>query len=226
MAKRSYHHGNLRAALVEAGIVLITESGADGFTLREVARRADVSPGAPYRHFADKDTLLAAVAIEGFERLLVAMDEASSGHPNAMAAFRAQGLSFTKFAINHPAYFRAMYLARLHADERFSELAALRTAANGALREKIAAARDAGALADFDEQHIALAALALVYGTARLFVDGVLPSGDEALAEHVSVAVIEVFGLGIVPRQGDPELAKQRTPTLAVDLMPAEDSCN
>lgn len=226
MARSSYHHGNLRAALVDAGIVLIAESGADGFTLREVARRADVSPGAPYRHFADKDTLLAAVATEGFERLLAAMDEACVSQANATHAFRAQGLAFSKFAISHPAHFRAMYLARLQADPRFTELAERRAMANRALRSQIAAARDEGGLADFDEQHIALAALALVYGTARLFVDGLLPSGDQKLAEHVAVAVTEVFGFGVVPREGDPEANKQRTPTLPVDLMSIDDVCS
>ena len=219
MAKRRYHHGNLRQTLIEAGVALIAQQGVDGFNLRELARRAGVSPGAPYRHFADKDALLAAVATEGFEALVEQLRAAMCSDDNPTLAFRRQGLVFTRHAISHPAHFRAMYLARLQDDERFPELAKARAEANRAVREQIAAARGAGGLAGFDDQHIALAALALVYGTARLFVDGVLPgSEDPALAEQVTVAVTEVFGLGIVPRAGEPTV--QRTPSIDVDLMP------
>ena len=76
--KRSYHHGNLRKALLDAGVALIGEVGPKGFTIREVARRAGVSHNAPYRHFRDKDELLEAIALEGFGRLTAAMKKRSA----------------------------------------------------------------------------------------------------------------------------------------------------
>src|SRR5580700_9985299 len=72
-AERSYHHGNLKEVLLDAALALISEVGPQAFTLREVARRAGVSHNAPYRHFRDKDELLAVVAVQGFERLTAAM---------------------------------------------------------------------------------------------------------------------------------------------------------
>jgi AcrR family transcriptional regulator len=68
-----YHHGTLKQTLVDAAIALVAEVGTHGFTLREVARRAGVSHNAPYRHYRDKDDLLAVVAMQGFERLTAAM---------------------------------------------------------------------------------------------------------------------------------------------------------
>ncbi|HYM69483.1 MAG TPA: helix-turn-helix domain-containing protein, partial [bacterium] len=76
-SKRSYHHGDLREALLRAAIDLVADVGPRGFTLREVARRAGVSHNAPYRHFRDKEELIAAVAAEGFRELTRAMLEAA-----------------------------------------------------------------------------------------------------------------------------------------------------
>ena len=78
MDDKPYHHGDLRRALIDASIGLIAESGPDGFTLREVARRARVSHTAPYRHFREKSDLLAAVAEQGFLELRKAVDRATA----------------------------------------------------------------------------------------------------------------------------------------------------
>src|SRR5271170_6310825 len=74
-AKRPYHHANLKQSLLDAAVDLLAEVGSQGFTLREVARRAGVSHNAPYRHFKDKDDLVAAVAAEGFDRLTASLNE-------------------------------------------------------------------------------------------------------------------------------------------------------
>lgn len=221
MARKSYHHGNLRQTLIEAGIALIAERGADGFNMRELARRAEVSPGAPYRHFTDKDDLLATVATQGFEQLIGQMQAATAAAANPTMGFRRQGEVYTEFAIANPAHFRAMYLARLRDADRFPGLLQAQADANAAVRTQIVAAMKSGGVAPFDEQHIALAALALVYGTARLFVDGVLPAGEDgAIARHVGLAITEVFGLGIVPRPSVDIPEGVRVPSLAVDLLP------
>lgn len=86
--RRSYHHGNLREALIQAALSLISEKGPAGFTFAEAARAAGVSPAAPYRHFRDREALLADVACQGFRAFAAALEAAwDGGRPNARAAF-------------------------------------------------------------------------------------------------------------------------------------------
>src|SRR3972149_3564682 len=93
----SYHHGNLRRALLDAALELVETQGAEALTLRAAARRAGVSPAAPYRHFADKRTLLAAVAEEGFRALTEAMRQATAAHgAQPPGRFRALGVSYIR----------------------------------------------------------------------------------------------------------------------------------
>src|SRR5713101_8147875 len=91
---KTYHHGNLREALLEAAIRLIAEVGPTAFTLREVARRAGVSHNAPYRHFRDRDDLMAAVAAQGFRELKRAMLDASKPQLTALDRLKRSGLAY------------------------------------------------------------------------------------------------------------------------------------
>jgi AcrR family transcriptional regulator len=107
-AARPYHHGNLKQALLEAAVELIAETGPRGLTLREAARRASVSHNAPYRHFRDRDDLLAAVATDGFDRLTRAM--ASGGRKaSPLNRLRRSGLAYVDFALRWPQHFAAMF---------------------------------------------------------------------------------------------------------------------
>ena len=109
-ASHPYHHGALREALIEATEALLTERGAEGFSLREVARRAGVSPAAPAHHFGDAAGLLTAVATLGFEGLTHALraGDARGGH-SVRARLREQGLEYVAFALRHPGRFRLMF---------------------------------------------------------------------------------------------------------------------
>src|SRR5215475_13161821 len=108
-AKRSYHHGNLKSVLLDAGVALIGEVGPQGFTIREVARRAGVSHNAPYRHFRDKDELLEAIAVEGFERLTIAMGKRSLAGATAADRLRLCGCAYVDFALRWPQHFLVMF---------------------------------------------------------------------------------------------------------------------
>ncbi|MHA1152579.1 MAG: TetR/AcrR family transcriptional regulator [Alphaproteobacteria bacterium] len=115
--RRGYHHGHLREALVAAALDLIAEKGPAGFTFAEAARWAGVSPAAPYRHFRDRDALLADVAQRGFEQfaddLMRAWDE---GRPDPFKAFENVGRAYLAFAKSEPAYYAAMFEAKLPPD--------------------------------------------------------------------------------------------------------------
>ena len=110
MAKRGYHHGNLRQALVDAALELIEEKGPTGFTLSEAAKVAGVTPAAVYRHFDGRDELIAETARQGFEIFADLMEYAyDTGQPSALASFEATGRAYLAFARRHPGHYVAMF---------------------------------------------------------------------------------------------------------------------
>jgi AcrR family transcriptional regulator len=111
-APRSYHHGNLREALIRAALELIARKGIAGFTFAEAARFAGVSPAAPYRHFRDRDELMASVALRGFEQFEAALARAwDRGRPDAFIALDRLGKAYLEFARTQPAFYSAMFEA-------------------------------------------------------------------------------------------------------------------
>jgi len=107
---RGYHHGNLKEALIRAALELIAAKGPSGFTFAEAARSAGVSPAAPYRHFRDREELLANVARRGFEQFEAALKAAwKDGVPNPFSAFERLGRAYLEFARTEPAYYSAMF---------------------------------------------------------------------------------------------------------------------
>ena len=198
---RGYHHGNLRAALVAAGLRAIAEDGPDGFTLRDVARRAGVSPAAPYRHFEDKDALLAAIAQECAARLAVAMTEAVASAPSnePLARFRATGIAYVQFAVAHREHFRALAIPDLLSRATPEQRAAMEEWMTEQRRE-LEAAQAAGTIAPIPIDELLLSADALVHGLASRIVEGKLGKVDAARATELAIAVTGAFGRGLVPR--------------------------
>ena len=197
--KKSYHHGDLRRALIDAALELIAERGPHGFNMREAARRAGVSSGAPYKHFSDKDGLIQAVADQGDELLVQAVDRemARAGDDHA-ARFQAMGIAYVKFAVANPSYFRVMTMLEYFNRERDGAI----HNHDEAVHAIIDTAQKSGAIRPGDPRVVALAAQCLVYGLARMFIDGHLPSagvGPEQ-AEAVAIAITGVLGKGILPR--------------------------
>jgi AcrR family transcriptional regulator len=110
MPKQGYHHGNLRQALVEATCDLIAETGPQGFTLAEAAKRAGVSAAAPYRHFIGREDVIAEVALQGYELFADLLEFAyDDGRPTPLKAFEATGRSYLAFARKHPGHYIAMF---------------------------------------------------------------------------------------------------------------------
>jgi AcrR family transcriptional regulator len=175
---RSYHHGNLVEALITATVEIIEERGVEHVSVREAAKRAGVSPGAPFRHFRSKAALLTAVAEQAMDRLTEAVAKAQSKVDSAdpVVAFEAIGQGYLQWAIANPTHFQIIS-SRTLID--FDESGSLRDQ-NEAIRRKmidlLTQAQQRGQLApntDFD--HLALAARALVYGLARMAIDGHFP---------------------------------------------------
>src|SRR5277367_5487516 len=199
--RRGYHHGNLREALVEAALALIAEKGQAGFTIAEAARLAGVSPGAPYLHFRDAEALLAEVALRGFERFAAALSAAwNSGRPDPMRAFEAVGRAYLAFARDQPAYYAAMFEARIDFTAH-PGLSAAGDRAFGVLRE--AADRLTAALPPARRPPSLMMALhiwAMAHGIASLFVRAdpsrrKLPMSPEDLLEAGILLYLQSLGL-------------------------------
>jgi AcrR family transcriptional regulator len=110
IGRRSYHHGRLREALLSAARALISERGLAGFTLAEAAKRVGVTGAAPYRHFADRDALVAALAQDGFSHFNTLLARAwDGGKPDPVAALRRRGEAYLAFARDEPGLYRAMF---------------------------------------------------------------------------------------------------------------------
>src|SRR5258708_7999504 len=108
--KTDYHHGRLRQALIEAAVKTIAQRGVDALSLRELAARAGVSPGAPYHHFSNRKELLASIAEDGFTRLEAQLIAARDAAPdNSSARLEPLGLAYVTFALSSLGYFRVTF---------------------------------------------------------------------------------------------------------------------
>ena len=171
---RGYHHGDLRSALVDAGLKALEGSTADAVSLRELARTVGVSPTAVYRHFPDKKALLAALANEGVARLGAAQQAASVAAGGGPAGFSATGRAYVRFALKNPALFRLSFTHGEHPQGTgLGDNEAARLLRNYA--EEFAGA---------DAERLQLQAWAVAHGLAMLILDGLLPR-DENLIDTV-----------------------------------------
>ncbi len=206
--KPAYHHGNLKAALIAAGLKEITYHGVEGFSLRGVARRAGVSAPAVYRHYADKDALVAAMAIEAWERLMAMTTEAvAKAGTDPLEQFRAHGVSIVRFAVAHPEHFRVICIP--HAFDRApADFRAKWEEVERANKQALADAQSRGAIAKMPLDHLMLAADSLVMGLAHKIIEGRLGNIDEKRATELATIATEVLGVGLIPREG--EVRKKR----------------
>ena len=193
--QKPYHHGNLREALLAASLDLIREGGAPALTLREVARRAGVSHGAPYRHFQDKAELLAAIAEEGFNRLTEAMQSAAAQSSDPFPRLRNAGLAYIEFAQEQPEHFQVMFAADLDEDRHPSAKAAARRCF-AELRSLVTACLQARRLEDLPPETAALLAWTHVHGVADLALRGQLDFKSRKELRQFARLAIDLFGRG------------------------------
>jgi AcrR family transcriptional regulator len=192
-ASRPYHHGNLRRALLDAALQVLTEEGFVGLTLRAVARRAGVSEAAPYHHFASKAALVEALVVETLQQLAQALQEATqstTGTP--LDQLMATGVAYVRFALEHRAGFQILYRPELRQLSHpmpdmdgvvRSPIDRAGMEAYQVLLDAIVACQQAGAVVPGDPLPLALTAWATVHGLAQLLLDGVV--GEEILPQDI-----------------------------------------
>lgn len=189
--KATYHHGDLRAALIAEGLRMLEEREDADLSLRAMARAVGVSATAVYRHFPDKEALRGALAQAAYDRLGDAQRAAAVGMDNVLDEFQAMGRTYVRFALDHPALFRLMASMPPHEDlfdlsepeddeaAKLLRAYAIKLAGKGASPETI--------------RTIAMRSWALVHGLAVLMLQGYVPR-DEALID--AVVDTRAFGVG------------------------------
>lgn len=207
--RSSYHHGNLKQALIEATLQLIEEGNAEAVTVRAAAKRAGVSSGAPFRHFPNRTALMTAVAEEAMRRfraeIISALDKVAAG--DALARLLALGTAYLRWVLRNPTHFKVISARDLIDFEGSESLRRDNQETHAVIDGLLAEAQLRGLLRADDLTHLPLAARALVYGLARMFIDGHLPQSGVAAAdaETAMQAVLALFVGGLRSPAAQPE---------------------
>lgn len=204
---KAYHHGDLKNAASAMAETLLAETGIESLTLREVARRVGVSHAALYRHYPDREALLADVACSGFDRLLLALARAEKvvQAEDHAAALRALLDAYIGFAKRHTPLFRLMFGAEVAERERYPELAAATERTFARMAAAIERARAEGSLrSGVETRAVATGAFAMAHGLAVLIMNGLLRAGGmrETSRESLVEQAFQCLWLGVGARPG------------------------
>jgi len=203
-APKPYHHGDLRRVLIDAALQLVGEGGAEAVSVREAARRAGVSPGAPFRHFPSRDALMQAVAEEAQRRFRAEIEAALAGAApgDPLGRFRCLGLAYLRWAMRNPTHFEIISSRRFFDHDRAVAISSDNAELIALTERTLAEAAAAGQLRPVDLKQVQIAGRALVYGFARMNIDGHFPrwgvAGPEA--EQTAEAILDLFIEGIAKR--------------------------
>jgi AcrR family transcriptional regulator len=205
-APKPYHHGDLRRVLIDAALQLVGEGGPEAVSVREAARRAGVSPGAPFRHFPSRDALMNAVAEEAQRRFRTEIEAAlaAARASDPLSRFRCLGLAYLRWAINNPTHFEIISSRRFFDHDKAAGVSQDNAELIDLAERTLAEAFAQGQLRSSDLKRVQIAGRALVYGFARMNIDGHFPrwgiAGAEA--EQTAEAILDLFIEGIAKVPG------------------------
>jgi|TARA_B100000315_G_scaffold260180_1_gene319823 AcrR family transcriptional regulator len=199
---RAYHHGDLRAAMLDVALATLEELGPQGLTMREVARRTGVSHAAPYRHFADRDQLIVAVVEQGFSLLEATMAEhRAAADDDPLSQFTAGGFAYFSFAFRYPAYYRVMFSGDLLSASGAESLQHTGTTAIRQIAADIEVCQRLGLLKPGDPMLQALALTSTMHGYVTLVIDNRVQYllgekySKEQLIQFAMSSIIEGIGV-------------------------------
>jgi AcrR family transcriptional regulator len=211
-AGRDYHHGNLKNVLIEAAISQIATQGARALSLRELSRSIGVSHASTYRHFPNKESVLATIAEQGFENLTRAMETAARPHAgDALAMLQATGVAYVEFGVLYPHHLQIMFGDLIPDHESYPTLVESSKKAYEVLVSVVREGQQTGRIRARDARLVALAAWSQVHGLAMLIASGQIRAEGAEPIEYKSLAasVIALLRDGLsVKESGD----KKRTP--------------
>jgi AcrR family transcriptional regulator len=179
MARKTYHHGDLKNALIQAGIEILATEGAGGLSLRKAARQAGVSHAAPYAHFADKQTLIAAIASDGHKKIFEKFEALQARHADdPLRQFLSGAWAYMQFGLESPNHYKITFSGAIQDEHSHPEFLEYSQRNMQALRNIIEQCRSAGVLsgADIDSELQAVSIWGLLHGLVLLMIQGQLPS--------------------------------------------------
>jgi len=173
MPDQKYHHGNLKNALIQAGVEILSQEGVGGLSLRKVAQRAGVSHNAPYSHFSDKQSLIAAISTEGFKQLYEELDGAISAYPHEPKRQLQEGAwAYVQFAMNHTDTFKIMFSAVLEKEREYPAFVEISHKTFERVVELVHACQAAGVLRAAPPEIAAVAVWGQIHGIVSLILEG------------------------------------------------------
>ena len=190
MATKSYHHGDLKNALIKAGVEILSSEGVEGLSLRKVAQRAGVSHNAPYSHFADKQSLIAAISTEGFKQLYQGLDAAISSYPDDPKRQLQKGArAYVQFAINNTDTFKIMFSGVLEKEKEYPAFVKISHKTFERVVDVVHACQEAGLLRSAPAEIMAVAVWGQIHGIISLMLEG-----------QISHTVLDRFDIGEIIR--------------------------
>jgi AcrR family transcriptional regulator len=193
LKKKTYHHGDLKNALIQAGVEILAEDGVSGLSLRKVALKAGVSHSAPYAHFVDKQALIAAISTEGFRQLYERVSGVTEKYKSQPAKQLIEvAWAYVQFAMDDPDRFKVMFSAVLEKEKEYPEFVT-ESQRNFQLVKMIVEANQAsGALRSGPSELAALSAWGIVHGFVMLLLEGQIP---HTVLEQMSLRQLLEFQL-------------------------------
>jgi AcrR family transcriptional regulator len=199
LKKKTYHHGDLKNALIQAGVEILAKDGVSGLSLRKVALKAGVSHSAPYAHFADKQALIAAISTEGFRQLYERVSRVTEKYKSQPAKQLIEvAWTYVQFAMDDPDRFKVMFSAVLEKEKEYPEFVA-ESQRNFQLVKMIVEANQAsGQLRGGPSEMVALSAWGIVHGFVMLLLEGQIP---HTVLEQISLRKLLEFQLSQIMLQ-------------------------
>src|SRR5215216_442566 len=193
MPRKKYHHGDLKNALIRAGIQILSKEGIEGLSLRQVAQRAGVSHNAPYSHFPDKQSLIAAISTEGFKQLYSELDNVISSCPDDPRRQLQEGAwAYVQFAVNNTDTFKIMFSGVLEKEKDYPEFVEISHKTFQRVVDVVRACQQEGILPPNPAELSAVAVWGMVHGMISLLLEGQI--SHTVLAAH-DLRKIVLFGL-------------------------------
>jgi AcrR family transcriptional regulator len=179
MPHKNYHHGDLKNALIEAGIEILSKEGVNGLSLRKVARKAGVSHAAPYAHFADKQSLIAAIALDGHSKVHARIEEVQVLHPNdPLKQLVHLAWAYMQFGLESPAHYKITFSGLIENEKNYPELVEVTRQSLAALQKIIADCQSAGILSssEYETEIVAITLWGLIHGLVSLVIESQVSS--------------------------------------------------